>query len=173
MTRWRPIATTVICLAGLGLAGFLTWGHYFDQQAISNTCPLGSKGGLINCGLVTSSPESIIFGIPVALYGLVFFVAMTAMCLPVAWRSPSMWLARARVALNVVGIGFVIYLVSVEFLQLHHICLYCTGVHILQFALFILVVTGWYDTGYAQSLVDYDEAAEEEPAAAHSVAVSP
>jgi uncharacterized membrane protein len=62
-----------------------------------------------------------------------------------------MWLARARVALNVVGIGFVLYLVGVEFLEVHHICIYCTGVHILQFALFLLVVTGWYDTGYAQA----------------------
>jgi uncharacterized membrane protein len=154
MTRWRPLATTIVSLLGLGLAAFLTWAHYFDQGAITNSCPLGSKGGggLVNCGLVTSSPESIIFGLPVALYGLVFFVVMTAMCLPRAWRSPSMWLARARVALNVVGIGFVLYLVSVEFLQLHHLCLYCTFVHILQFVLFLLVVTGWEDTGYAQSL---------------------
>jgi uncharacterized membrane protein len=151
MTRWRPIATTVICLLGLALAAFLTWGHYFDQSAISTSCPLGSNsGGLINCGAVTASPESIIFGIPVALYGLLYFVAMTTMCLPAAWRSTSRLLARARVAMNVVGIGFVLYLVSVEFLEVHHICLYCTGVHVLQFALFLLVVTGWYDTGYAQ-----------------------
>jgi uncharacterized membrane protein len=151
MTPWRPIATTVVCILGIGLAGYLTWGHYFDQASISNSCPLAGSSSLIDCGAVTTSAESVIFGLPVALYGLVYFVAMTAMCLPVAWRSPSMWLARARVALNVVGIGFVLYLVGVEFLEVHHICIYCTGVHILQFALFLLVVTGWYDTGYAQA----------------------
>lgn len=165
MSRWRPIATTVISLLGLGLAAFLTWGHYFDQAVINNSCPLGSKHGVIDCGAVTQSPESVIFGIPVALYGLLFFVAMVAICLPVAWRSRSMWLARARVAMNVVGMGFVLYLVSVEFLDVHAICIYCTSVHILQFALFLLVVTGWYDTGYANSLYDDeddDEAAEQE-----------
>ncbi|MHB8244593.1 MAG: vitamin K epoxide reductase family protein [Acidimicrobiales bacterium] len=149
-TRWRPFATTVVCLLGLGLAGFLTWGHYFDQHAISHSCPLSQTSSIINCGAVTTSPQSVIFGIPVALYGLMFFVVMLAICLPVAWRSPSLWLARARVALNVVGMGFVLYLIGVEFLELHYICIYCTGVHILQFALFLLVITGWYDTGYAQ-----------------------
>ncbi|MHB1987602.1 MAG: vitamin K epoxide reductase family protein [Acidimicrobiales bacterium] len=164
MTRWRPIATTVVCLVGLGLACFLTYGHYFDQGAITNSCPLGSSSGEINCGAVTTSPESIIFGLPVALYGLAYFAVMLAMCVPRAWRSTSRWLARARLGLNVAGIGFVIYLVGVEFLQVHHVCLYCTGVHLAQFVLFLLVVTGWYDTGYGQ--VAYDE----EPAGAASSA---
>ena len=159
MTRWRPIATTLVSLAGLGLAAFLTWAHYFDQGAINNTCPLGSKGagGFVNCGAVTTSPESMVLGVPVALWGLLFFVAMTVMSLPRAWRSPSMRLAQARLALNVVGMGFVLYLVSVEFLQLHHLCLYCTFVHVLQFALFLVVVTGWYDTGYAGRLYDDED----------------
>jgi uncharacterized membrane protein len=157
-SRWRPIATTVVCLAGLGLAAFLTYGHYFDQKAI-NACPLGSKTGLISCSAVTTSPESMIFGVPVAAYGLAYFLVMALICLPVSWRSPSVWLARGRLALSVAGMGFVLYLVSVEFLEVHHLCLDCTGVHVLQFALFLLVVTGWYDTGYAQ--LCYEEADDE------------
>lgn len=156
MTRWRPVATTVLCLLGLGLAAFLTYGHYFDQAVITSTCPAAGTSTVIDCGAVTTSPESIIFGLPVALYGLVYFVVMLAMCVPAAWRSPSMWLARARLGLNVAGIGFVVYLVSVELLQVHHICIYCTGVHVVQFALFLLVVTGWYDTGYAQLAYEED-----------------
>jgi hypothetical protein len=64
--------------------------------------------------------------------------------------------------------GFVLYLVGVEFLVVHHMCIYCTGVHILQFALFLLVTTGWYDTGYV-ALRDggYDD---EEPEQAAPVA---
>lgn len=150
MTRWRPIASTVVCLVGLGLAAFLTYGHYFDQAAISQSCKtLDGGSGFVNCGLVTTSPQSMIFGIPVALYGLVFFVVMLGLCLPVAWRSRSALLAWGRLALNVVGIGFVLYLVGVEFLQLHHLCVYCSCVHLLQFVLFLIVATGWYDTGYA------------------------
>jgi uncharacterized membrane protein len=158
VSRWRPIVTTLLCVVGLGLGAFLTWGHYFDQQAISNSCPMaGAGGGLVDCGLVTSSSESVIFGLPVALYGLVYFVVMLGLCLPVAWRSPSALIAKARLGLNIAGIGFILYLVGVEFLQLHHICLYCTFVHVVQFALFIIVVTGWYDTGYVAARDGYDE----------------
>lgn len=159
MTRWRPIATTLVCLVGLGLAGYLTWAHYFDQAIISSSCPLGGgANSFINCGKVTSSGPSIIFGLPVALYGLLYFIAMTVLCLPWAWRSPSMWVARLRLAAVVAGMGFVLYLVSVEFLELHALCIYCTGEHLLQFALFLLVLTGWYDTGYAQTQWQGEEA---------------
>jgi uncharacterized membrane protein len=170
MSRWRPTVTTVISLAGLGLSVFLTWAHYFDQAAITNSCKLAGGGsGIVNCGLVTTSPQSVVFGIPVAVYGLGFFVVMTVLCLPIAWRSTSIWLARARLGLNIVGMGFVLYLVSVEFLQLHHICLYCTGVHLLQFALFLLVVTGWNDTGYAWATFDEAEQSEDGPGDAAAI----
>lgn len=154
MTRWRPIVTTAACVVALGLSAFLTWGHYFDQAAITNSCSglvheSSTGSGFISCGDVTTSAESVIFGIPVALYGLLYFVAMLALCVPRAWRSPSRWIARARLAMSVVGMGFVLYLVSVEFLEIHHLCLYCSGVHLLQFVVFLLVVSGWDDTGYA------------------------
>lgn len=158
MTRWRPIVTTLLCVVGLGLGAFLTYGHYFDQKAITNSCVLsGFGGGLVNCGLVTTSAESVIFGLPVAVYGLAYFVVMLGLCLPVAWRSPSALIAKGRVTLNIAGIGFVLYLVGVEFIELHHICLYCTFVHLVQFILFIVVLTGWYDTGYAASKYDNEE----------------
>ena len=161
MTRWRPMATTLVCLAGLGLAAFLTWGHYFDQAAITKSCSAVEVSSVINCGAVTTSAESVIFGLPVALYGLVYFLVMLGLCLPRAWRSRSRLVAFARLAASVVGMGFVLYLVAVEFLIVHHICIYCTGVHLLEFALFLLVVTGWYDTGYAAELAgDYDDELE-------------
>lgn len=153
MRAWRPLVSTLLCLGGVGLAGFLTWGHYFDQQAISTTCTVfeghGSGGSYVNCGLVTSSAESVIFGLPVALYGLVYFIATLWLCLPRLWRSPSRRVAQARVVLALSGMGFVVYLVGVELLSLHHLCALCTGVHLLQFALFLVIITGWYDTGYA------------------------
>lgn len=166
MTRWRPVASLVICVLGLGLAGFLTWGHYFDQASITNSCPLGHTTSFISCGAVTTSPESIIFHVPVAVYGLAYFVVMTVLCLPVMWRSASREVALSRLGLTVAGIGFVLYLVGVEFLEVHHICVYCTGVHLLQFALFLVVTTGWEETGYAlQRAEEYGDEDDEEWAA--------
>jgi len=152
MTRWRPITATIISVLGLAIATYLTYEHYATATGAPNSCLFGgSANSVINCGAVTTSAQSIILGLPVALYGAVFFVFMTVINLPVLWRSTSVWVARLRVAAAIAGIGMVIYLISVETLIVHHICIWCTGVHILMFALFVLITTGWQDTGWAQS----------------------
>jgi uncharacterized membrane protein len=38
------------------------------------------------------------------------------------------------------GIGFVLYLIYAELFEIKAICEYCTGVHVVTFALFVLVV---------------------------------
>jgi uncharacterized membrane protein len=151
-TRWRPITAVVVSLLGLAIATYLTYEHYATPTGAPGTCLFGGSGNsVINCGAVTTSAESMIFGLPVALYGAVFFVFMTVINLPVLWRSTSVWVARLRLAASIAGIGMVIYLISVETLVVHHICIWCTGVHILMFALFVLITTGWQETGWAAS----------------------
>lgn len=141
--RWRPWSALVLTLLGLADATYLTLTHY------TTVVPLAcNSNGLVNCLKVTTSPESYVFGIPVAVLGLAFFAAMVPMNLPVAWRSTSALVARARLAMVVVGVGFVLYLVSAELFEIGSICLYCTGVHVITFAVFVLVVTGWQSTGW-------------------------
>jgi uncharacterized membrane protein len=121
---------------GLGLSTYLTWVHYTEPRALS--CP---DTGVVNCTKVTTSPESMIFGlIPVALTGALYFLAITGLTLPAAWRSRSPLLGRVRVAGAVAGIGMVCYLVYVEAVVVHAICLYCTAVHVVTFALFVAVL---------------------------------
>ncbi len=151
MTRWRPIAALVVSVLGLGIATYLTYSHYTNPTATQLSCPLGGHSSTIDCAAVLTSSYSKILGLPVALYGAVFFLFMIVMNLPQMWRSPSIWVARLRLAGAVVGMGTVLYLVGVELLAVRHICIWCTSVHILQFALFMLIITGWEDTGYALS----------------------
>jgi uncharacterized membrane protein len=90
---------------------------------------------------VTTSSQSVVFGIfPVAVLGLAFFVFMAVANSPVAWRLNIPALNWLRLGSLVVGIGFVLYLVYVELIQVQAICLYCTSVHIITFLLFVLVV---------------------------------
>ena len=142
---WRPLVLGAICLAGIGISIYLLIVHYEPGALICNT------GGVVNCSKVLTSSSSVIFGIPVPYFGLAFFVAMGASCLPAAWSSEAAWIAWGRVGAAVAGIGMVVYLVYQEALVLHTICLWCTGVHVLTFAMFLIIVTGWYDTGYAQA----------------------
>jgi uncharacterized membrane protein len=133
---WLQLTTWIISLLGLGVSTYLTITHY--DTGVPLAC---SDNGVINCALVTSSPESMVFGvIPVAVLGLAFFVFMVAATSPWAWRSRYPQVAMVRLASVVVGIGFVLYLVYTELFTLDHICLWCTSVHVLTFVLFVLVL---------------------------------
>jgi uncharacterized membrane protein len=133
--RWQPIATLLLSIAGLGISIYLTVTH-FDKVAL--VC---SDNGTINCAKVTTSPQSEIFGIPVAMLGLAYFVPMIALCLPVAWRAVDRRIHLARLVLSVVGVGMIIYLLIAELFIIKAICLWCSGVHLITFILFVIIVT--------------------------------
>jgi uncharacterized membrane protein len=128
-------------LAASGVALYLTLAHY-DSSSVRLVC---SGNGAINCAKVTSSPQSEILGVPVALIGLIYYAVMMALNLPFMWRSRYRWVAPARLLGVVAGIAMVLWLVSAELLIIKAICIYCTAVHVLTFILFMLVVTGWED----------------------------
>jgi uncharacterized membrane protein len=133
---WLQLSTWIVSLLGLGVSTYLTITHY--DTGVPLAC---SDNGVINCALVTSSPESMVFGvIPVAVLGLAFFVFMVVATSPWAWRSKYPQVAMVRLASVVVGIGFVLYLVYTELFTLDHICLWCTSVHVLTFLLFVLIL---------------------------------
>ena len=133
--RWVVLTSLVVCVLGLLDAAYLTYEHYTSSTTLA--C---SDSGAVNCLKVTTSSYAKVAGVPVALLGLVFFVVMTALCLPAAWRSTDRNLRRLRLAAVVVGILSVLYLVWVELFKVDAICLWCSGVHVLTFALFALVV---------------------------------
>jgi uncharacterized membrane protein len=129
------VSSLVVCGLGLLDAAYLTYEHYTASTTLA--C---SDNGAINCLKVTTSSYAKVAGVPVALLGLLFFVAMSALCLPMAWRSSNELLRRLRLAGVAVGMLSVLYLVWVELFKVEAICLWCTGVHVLTFVLFALVV---------------------------------
>jgi uncharacterized membrane protein len=69
----------------------------------------------------------------------VFFAAILPTLVPAAWRSPHPALRWGRVVFALTGIGFVVYLLYAELFVLNAICLWCTAVHAITFALFALI----------------------------------
>jgi uncharacterized membrane protein len=134
-TRWQPLATLVLSVCGLGVASYLTVTH-FDKVAL--VC---SDSGAINCEKVTTSPQSEILGIPVAILGLAFFVPMIVLCLPAAWRSADRRVHLARLVLAVIGVAMILYLIIAELFIIKAICLWCSSVHLITFLLFVVIVT--------------------------------
>ncbi len=131
-----PFATLIVSLLGLADAAYLTYQH-FSQSTSFAGC---SENGAINCEAVTSSAWSHLGPFPVSVLGLAFFVFMVAVNSPWGWRAPWPAVHWARLTSVVVGIVFVLYLVWAELFRINAICLYCTGVHVLTFILFGLVI---------------------------------
>ena len=74
-----------------------------------------------------------------AVLGLATYVVFVLINSPWAWKAQNYWIHVARFALTVGGMAFVLWLVSAELLILNSICIYCTGVHIVTFAIFVVL----------------------------------
>jgi len=133
---WFQVATWVLALGGLGVSIYLTVAHFTSPRIL--VC---SEKGFVNCAAVTTSPESMVFGVfPVAVLGLAFYVFMAAATSPWAWRATWAPVRWARFGSVIVGMVFVLYLLYTELFTLNAICLFCTIVHVITFLLFALIV---------------------------------
>jgi len=99
-------------------------------------CPTGTYNvfGLLihlDCGEVLSSSYSVVFGIPLELLALVYFLVNVSMVFVIAFASDR----TAKFTVNLLfvwrflGVALVPYLIFVELFLLHAICVYCTIMH--------------------------------------------
>ncbi len=118
--RTLRITLIVLTVIGVGLATYLTYIHY------ANVKPLCGKGGG-TCLRVQTSKYSKLAGVPVALMGLIGYIAILATLLAPdeeRWRF-------ATVALTLGGFGFSAYLTYREVFSLEEICEYCVASAVL------------------------------------------
>ncbi|NNF87255.1 MAG: vitamin K epoxide reductase family protein [Acidimicrobiia bacterium] len=135
VARWVAPVTTAMAMAATAVAVYLTIAHYADPDLL--VC---SEGGTVDCSSVTSSDQSLLFGIPVALLGLIWAAGVSVLCLPMAWRAASRRVHQARLVAVIGGMAFVLWLIYAELIIVGAICLWCTVVHVLAFGLFVVVV---------------------------------
>jgi uncharacterized membrane protein len=133
---WRVWTALALSLIGLGVSLYLTVAHFVGSQAL--VC---SANGVVNCEKVTTSAQSYFLHIPVAVLGLAYYVVVSVIDLPMMWRIDDRRVHIARLVLAFLGMGFALYLISAELLIIGNICLWCTGVHVVTFLLFVLVLT--------------------------------
>jgi len=124
-------AMLLIAVLGIGVTAYLTVAHY-DRLAV--LC--ASTSGANSCEAVQSSVYSHILGIPVALIGLIGYVAITAVLIA---RDGD--LARlAILGMALFGVAFSGYLTYREAFTLHEYCEWCLSSAGLITILFILSV---------------------------------
>lgn len=148
---WAAPVCLVLTAVGIGIATYLTIAHY--DTHVSLVC---AAKGAIDCQAVTTSAQSKVFGLPVALLGLAYYIGMVPWQLPVAWRSADPRIKFGRLLYGLAGIGFVCYLVYAEAVIIKKICLWCTGVHVVTLLIFVV-------TAFASALaIPYDAAIDDD-----------
>jgi uncharacterized membrane protein len=127
----RTLRITMLVLTALGLivASYLTYIHY---AGIKPLC--GRNGG--GCEIVQTSEYSKLAGVPVALIGLLGYIAILGSLL-----APESETSRfATVAFTVIGFGFSAYLTYRELFSIHHICEYCVSSAVIVTLLMCLAI---------------------------------
>ena len=153
--RWPWLVGTLASIAGVGVAGYLTYEHYTGSSSL--VC---SDKGIVNCLEVTTSTYSKVAGVPVAVLGLIFFVVMLILQLPPMWNRPGSAIRRVRMAWAVIGLGTVLYLLYTELFKIDAICLWCTAVHVLTFVVFVSTVFATLSTSPLDDDLDRDHLEE-------------
>jgi uncharacterized membrane protein len=144
--RWAEVVTLLLSLIGLGLSIYLTITHFQPGLLVC------TDTGVINCAKVTTSAQSELLGIPVAILGLANYTVMTALNTPWAWHAKARWIHVARFVLAIISMCFVLWLIYAEVIIIGNICLYCTGVHLTTFLLLIvLTLVSPTQLGWARS----------------------
>lgn len=118
----------VLTVAGLGVASYLTYVHYAGIK------PVCTAGG--SCLKVQTSVYSELAGVPVALMGLLGYVAIMSSLLAPEGETSRL----ATVALTVVGFGFSAYLTYRELFSIHAICEWCVSSAVILSVLMCLAV---------------------------------
>ncbi len=132
---WMNWLIPLLALAGIGVAGYLT---YVETTAVEAICgPLG------DCNAVQNSPYARVFGVlPVGILGLLGYVAILA-----AWAIQKISTSRladyARLAMLGMGIFGTIYSIYLTYLELwviRAVCMWCISSAVLITLLMVISV---------------------------------
>lgn len=129
-----PWLFPALALLGLFVSAYLAYVEITHSEAVCG--PVG------DCNAVQSSSYATLFGIPIAVYGLVFYLAAAALW----YMQPRQATAKrhqqitaALLALTVAGTIFSIYLTILEIFTIQAVCAWCLTSAVVSTVLMLLV----------------------------------
>lgn len=132
MNRKLYLALTLV-FSILGFAD--SW--YLAQHELTDTalsCGIGST--LSGCNIVAQSPYSHLFGIPLGVYGLVFYGIILLFTLAM-YAGHKRRLSQLLFVVAVVGTLLSFYFASLQIFVIKAICIYCFGSFFLTIGIFV------------------------------------
>lgn len=138
MTRTQRLLFWAFTLLGLGASATSAWVHHqlLTQPSFTSFCDVNET---FNCTSAYLSSYGYLFGVPVAVLGVLWFVAVAALLVaarpgtPLAANVPGYLLA-----LTTVGLGVVIYLAYGAFVVLKTVCVMCLATYVAVVGLFLV-----------------------------------
>jgi uncharacterized membrane protein len=146
----RSIAALIalLALAGAGVAGYLTYVHWFDK---SIACV-----GLHSCAEVAQSDYAWVWNVPVAFLGLLGYLAIFA--------ASTFWLrvgnrfdVRPLLAIwgmSLAGFAYSVYLTYVELFVIDAVCIWCASSAIIMTVVFLVATAALLTLGRDSELFE-------------------
>jgi len=119
-------------VVGMMLAGYLTYVHYNEDALV---CTVGG------CHTVQQSEYSTMFGVPIAIFGLLMFLTVTLLAVGrMTGRSPlpSDVTTIAAWTILLTSLLYYAYLTYIEIWELEAVCQWCVISSIVALLMFIL-----------------------------------
>ena len=132
----RHWSIILLAILGIGIAIYLS---YIEITSATAVCgPIG------HCNVVQASPYAKILGIPVAVLGLINYVALIVLWLGARAKNAAIagWSAVLMLALTVFGVLFSIYLTYVELILIHAVCAWCMTSALITTILMLIALAG-------------------------------
>lgn len=137
----KRMVIAALALAGIFLSTYLALYKLGYIGALS--CSVGS------CETVNLSRWATFFGLPVAVWGVGFYLSVftVAFAGTVDRFSKSAWVSHALLGLTAWGVLFSSWLTYLELFVIHAICMWCVVSAILVVVLFVLSIAEWRSRG--------------------------
>jgi uncharacterized membrane protein len=129
-------------IVGLIASSIVLYLYYTLHQQLPG-CTLSQTfwGISINCGAVLSSSYNSIYGFNLDILAVAYFIVNLALIFLVAFGSDWFYEKAFKVlfAWRFVGLAIVPYLMTVEFIILRTVCIYCTIMHVSILIDFVII----------------------------------
>jgi protein-disulfide isomerase/uncharacterized membrane protein len=133
-------AVLVLCLAGLALSGYLAVSHYrvHTDPGYHSFCALSKA---INCDTVSSSPYSILWGLPVAVWGMAaygFMLILASFAGYNPYEGRQLWASILLTAM-LFSLSSLVF-AGISAFKIGSYCILCIATYAINF---FLVYMGW------------------------------
>lgn len=146
------ILLTLLALSGLALSITSLYEHVSLASGFASAPAFCNLGGDFNCELVLGSSWSTIFGIPLAVYGITFYIALVLIALLASAKLIEEETSQEVLFFLTLLSSFLsIFLFLISKFSIGAFCLLCIGMYITNFLLLLVCILEKKKAGFFKS----------------------